>query len=407
MKILCVFGEHNYGDPSRGQGYEYSNFLPAFRRLGHEVVFFESFDRSRYRDFPDLNRQLLEAVEREDPDVVFCVLMGYEVWLETIALAQRACRARWINWATDDSWKYAEFSRFVAPGFDLYVTTSASALRRAEAAGLHNVALSQWAANAECYAAPLPAGECRYPVSFVGSAYGNRPKWIAGLKARGIAVSCFGHGWEGGPVAAGEIPRIIRASVISLNFGDSGVVWNGLLPHRSRQIKARIFEVPGAGGFLLTEPAERLDEYYKPGEEMELFHNLEELVQKIEHYLAHPEQRDRIAHAGHARTVAAHSYDMRFAQLLALAVAQQPACASPPPCAVGPNEFAGIAARHRPTPLLRLLRWLLVTPCVLLWGHRRGRRAARRILFELSWRLLGRHTYTAGGWPGRLFYAES
>ena len=44
MKILCVLGEHNYGDPGRGECYEYVNFLPALKSLGHEVVFFESFN---------------------------------------------------------------------------------------------------------------------------------------------------------------------------------------------------------------------------------------------------------------------------------------------------------------------------------------------------------------------------
>jgi len=34
-------------------------------------------------------------------------------------------------------------------------------------------------------------------------------------------------------------------------------------------------------------------------------------------------------------------------------------------------------------------------------------RAARRLLFEISWRLGGRRTYSAAGLPGRLFYRES
>ena len=56
---------------------------------------------------------------------------------------------------------------------------------------------------------------------------------------------------------------------------------------------------------------------------------------------------------------------------------------------------------------MKLLRGLLVLPCSLFWGRERGARAARRMLFELSWRLAGDHTYCAAGWPGRLFYHES
>jgi hypothetical protein len=28
-------------------------------------------------------------------------------------------------------------------------------------------------------------------------------------------------------------------------------------------------------------------------------------------------------------------------------------------------------------------------------------------VFELSWRLVGARTYSADGWPGRMFYKES
>jgi len=55
----------------------------------------------------------------------------------------------------------------------------------------------------------------------------------------------------------------------------------------------------------------------------------------------------------------------------------------------------------------RVLRVLLVVPLSVLFGKTRGARAARRLLFELSWRVTGAKTYSASGWPGRLFYRES
>jgi len=76
MKILCVFGQHNYGDPKRGLGYEYANFIPPLRNLGHEVVFFESLNKSEYKDYAELNRTLLNAVQREQPDVIFLCVNG-------------------------------------------------------------------------------------------------------------------------------------------------------------------------------------------------------------------------------------------------------------------------------------------------------------------------------------------
>jgi spore maturation protein CgeB len=409
VKILCVFGQHAYGDPGRGEGYEFANFLPALADLGHEVQLFESFDRVAYRDFADLNRQFLARIEVLQPDLVLAVLMHYELWTETLDLVRSRCRALVVNWGTDDSWKYQQFARLVAPHVDLWLTTSDDALAQAARDGLRNVVLTQWAANARAFAEPLPASACRHRVTFVGSAYGNRQRWIEALAQRGIDVECFGHGWPRGAVAATEIPRIVRESVVSLNFGDSGLHLRGLRPYRSRQIKARVFEVPGAGGFLLTEDADRLADYYAPGREIEVFGAIDDLERKIRHYLAHPDERDRIARAGHARTRREHTYVERFRAVLEMA--QKRADEHPRPgaadCRFGAGALDALAAHHARTPLLGALRSALVLPATALFGRQRGPRAARRLLFEFSWRLAGRRTYTAAGWPGRLFYRES
>lgn len=406
MKILCVFGEHNYGDPSRGECYEHANFLPALCALGHQVVFFESFSRTSYFDFADLNRQFLEKVQAENPDIILCVLLGYEIWLETLALVRESCNAVIINWSTDDSWKYEQFSMFVAPVFDIYATTSPDAVAKSEREGRSNFVLTQWAASARNLTEPLPAEKCRYRTSFVGTAYGNRSKWISGLEDRGIKVDCFGHGWKNGPVRSEEIPRIMRESVISLNFGDSGMVMRGLVPGRSRQIKARVFEVPGAGGFLMTENAESLDRFYRAGKEIVVYEGISDLVDKIDYFLSHVEERDRIATAGHVRTREEHTYELRFQNLLKIASRLRTARGAGQ-CAVDFGKFGAILRKHETGFLLRLVKFALLAPCIAVWGRKRGPRAARRFLFEISWRMVGKKTYSVSGWPGRIFYRES
>jgi len=406
MKILCVFGQYNYGNPERGLGYEYSNFLPALKNLGHEVVFFESLNKSCYKDFADLNRRLLEIVEREQPDIIFCVLMTYEIWLETFELIREGSHAALIHWATDDSWKYEQSSRFLAPMFDLHATTYPSALKKAERDGLENFMLTQWAADSSRMQPPVSADKCRYQVSFVGSTYGNRKQWVEDMEHRGIHVDAFGYGWPNGPVAAEDIAGIMRESVVSLNFGDSGVVMDGGKPVRSRQIKARVFEVPGAGGLLVTERAEHLEEYFLPGEDIVVFNDIDDMAGKIKFLLSHPDKRDAIAKAGYARTKRDHSYESRFTPLIEQALANRQLRPDPSP-GVDFDAFERIAQLHRPHLLLYLLKYLLLLPCVIIWGKHRGPRAARRFLFEFSWRYLGKKTYSATGWPGRIFYKES
>lgn len=286
MKILCVFGQHNYGDPNRGEGYEYSNFVPTLRRLGHEVLFLESRNRTCHRNFRELNEALLDKVEQNRPDVVFTVLTHYEIWLETWEILRDAGIAATVNWTTDDSWRYDQFSRLVAPAFHAFTTTYPAIYARYQREGISHVLLTQWAANAVNLQAPLPATQCQYTVSFVGTAHTKRPAWVTALRQRGIDVACFGYGWPHGPVSADDISEIIRSSAVSLNFASGAIVWNKLLPCSTNQVKARTFEVPGAGGFLLTEWAEGLDRYYTPGWEIAVFRDLDELEDKIHYYLA-------------------------------------------------------------------------------------------------------------------------
>lgn len=401
MNILCVFGEHAYGDPARGEGYEFVNFLPVLRKLGHEVSFFDSLARGPYPDFASLNRALLQKVEETSPDVVLCVLMQYEVWIETIRLIRDSGTVV-INWATDDSWKYTMFSKLIGSEFDLYATTYPDVVALYHRDGIGSVCLSQWAANAEALVPPLPARECRYPVSFVGAAYGNRSVMVEALCREGVEVACFGHGWPAGPVEAKRISEIVRSSQVSLNFSSGS--GRGEVAGADRQIKARIFEVPGYGGCLLTERAPNLDRYFRIGEEILTFEGSGELIAAVKTLLANPERRDSIAQCGFERVRREHTYDRRFDHLFAEVDRR---VSSRPRRSINWLKFEAAANQHQFGLGMKAVRAILVRCAGLIWGERRGPRAARRMTFELSWRLAGARTYSAAGWPGRMFYKES
>jgi spore maturation protein CgeB len=199
-------------------------------------------------------------------------------------------------------------------------------------------------------------------------------------------------------------PRVL----ISLNFAGTPLVWNGLLPSHANQIKARTFEVPGAGGFLLTETADGLERYYTPGTEIETFTDIENLAKKIRHYLARFEARDAIARAGFERTRREHTYDQRVRELLEFACVQrrEHIASRSTTAEINWNEFRRTSQRHTMPTALRWLRSLLISVCSMVWGPQRGPRAARRLMFEVSWRVLGAKTYSAAGLPGRMFYKE-
>lgn len=401
MKILCALSRYQFGLKERGETTEYVAFLPALARLGHEVVHFETCDPVSYPTYADLNRALLAEVMRFRPDILLTVQRDYEIWLETLSRIRELGDVALITWTTDDSFKFNRVSKFIGSSYDAIGTTYEYRLSDYKRAGIEGSFLTQWAANSHWLKNPKSARDCQYQVSFVGSSYGDRAVMIRKLQLVGIDVECFGYGWPSGPISSGEIPRIMNDSVISLSFC-AGFLGDGA---NDRQIKARTFEVSGAGGFLLTDAAPGLDTIYEIGREIAVYDGFDDLVHKIKHYLLHLDERDQIALAGHAKTVEFHTYEQRLKELLQFGLERrcvryrrQRQTSSSSDCEAGVNL---------PDPklgaTLRTLRWCLVKTCCLLWGSQRGLKAARRIAFEVSFRLFGAKTFGAMSIPGRMF----
>ncbi len=400
MKILCVFTQYNYGNPERGVSIEYASFLPALKALGHEIMHFETWDSFRYPTYAAMNRALLETATAWRPNLIFTVQRDYEIWLETLQYLSRELDITLATWITDDSFKFKHYSRFIAPYYHGVGTTYDYRILDYQRAGIRSAFYTQWAANEQWLQAPKPACECAYQVSFIGTKYGDREKLIQRLHSAGLEVTCFGFGWPNGPVATEQIPQIMLNSVISLNFS-TGFRSDGV---HDRQLKARTFEVPGAGGFLLSEYAPSIEQFYRIGSEIDVFDSPDELEQKIRFYLQSPALRDSMANTAHKRTRAEHLYPCRLRELLDFALQKKAGTTHQNAAKARSGQNKEVLLKARPLSLgERLYRNVIVYACRLVWGQQRGLQAARRLTFEASVRLLGWRTFTANGSPGRLF----
>jgi len=115
---------------------------------------------------------------------------------------------------------------------------------------------------------------------------------------------------RGMPVTGSMYAKILQAARINLAITS----WTGRI--EVDETTTRSFEIPACGGFMLHERTPELLELYEEDREVACFGSVEELASKIDYYLAHPEERQAIARAGHARCVPAYSYDTRMKALL-------------------------------------------------------------------------------------------
>ncbi|MCL1985093.1 MAG: glycosyltransferase [Betaproteobacteria bacterium] len=88
----------------------------------------------------------------------------------------------------------------------------------------------------------------------------------------------------------------------------------------SKQMKGavnqRLFDVPAAGSFVLTDWRDQTESLFEPGKELIYYREPEEAPELIRYFLAHPEERRRIVQAARTRVLAEHTWTHRVQNIL-------------------------------------------------------------------------------------------
>lgn len=103
-----------------------------------------------------------------------------------------------------------------------------------------------------------------------------------------------------------DMPKVFAGSKINLNLS---------LRTITSGIPLRVFDIMGAGGFVLTNDQPELSELFVEGEDYEAFRSEEEMLDKIDYYLLHEEERKKIAENGCRKVRSSHTYTERILQI--------------------------------------------------------------------------------------------
>lgn len=110
------------------------------------------------------------------------------------------------------------------------------------------------------------------------------------------------------PVEAGEAISIVYAgSKINLNMALKGM--EGATPRR-------ILDIMGAGGFMLSSYCEETAQLFEEDKEIVMFRTPEELLGKVDYYLAHDREREKIADAGQRKVLEFYTHERKFRKLM-------------------------------------------------------------------------------------------
>ena len=320
--------------------------LVALRNLGHDVVEVDQLpgDLARVHDsfgwrvqrrlFGDrddsrLNVRMLEVPRGFAPDVVW-VDKGLTVEPATlIALRERWPEAIQLNYSGDDMFNPRNQTatwRGCLPLYDLCVTTKSFNVPELKAAGAREVQFVDKGFSPEVHRPHQVTPELRErlggDVGFVGWPEAARERSIRHLARNGIEVRIWGP-WprhqsapniriEGRPVWEDEYAQALSSFRINLGF----------LRRANRDLQTtRSVEIPACGGFLLAERTPEHERLFRENVEAVFFSDDDELLEKVRYYLAHDDERARIAAAGYRRCIDdGYAYDRRLDFILGRAL---------------------------------------------------------------------------------------
>jgi spore maturation protein CgeB len=317
LNIIALYHHYNW------ENYSLKPALEKFGQIRH-YDWFDKFNHQRHdwhkASKGEMNKDLIRQVSiwmaEKKADVIFTYLSG-EIIEPSVLQALRSHKIPLINLALNDKEHFvgkvkngrAWGARDICSFFDICWTSTEDAVIKYVVENALPLYLPE-GANPDIHK-PYNLGKT-IDVSFVGQCYGNRADTINTLRKQGIAVETYGIGWPNGPLSTEEMIKLYSRSRINLGFG-------GIAGYKDTFcLKGRDFEIPMSGGLYLTEDHPELASVFKSGKEIITYRGIDDLLQKIRYYLAHPAEAEEIRINGYKRSLHEHTWEMRFDKIFRL-----------------------------------------------------------------------------------------
>ena len=291
---------------------DYQSRQPLLRKIEYRLVMGPNVAR--------LNKDILAAVERSRPDVVWCDKVLW-IWPGTLDRL-RSMHIVTVSYMIDNffgprrdpGWRmYAK----TIPHYDLHCTQRDANVVSYKHAGARDVIKVQTAFEPTLQFPPEPPytdAQRNRDVSFVGTPYDQRAKTLSRLHADGVPVVISGgpQHWKPalGPELYGQLYK--EGELFSQQYREA--IWRSkinlsFLTHSNQdEFAHKSFEITACGGFMLAERSAGHAARFVENEEAVFFEGYDELLAKIQKYLPDEAARNRIALAGQKRAWAS-GYD--------------------------------------------------------------------------------------------------
>ncbi|MGG3283045.1 glycosyltransferase family protein [Paenibacillus solani] len=278
------------------------------------------------------SEDIVRLAKEFQPDLVLA-LNGVVLEAETLkVLRDRGFKT--AIWFTDDPY-YTDWTVSIAPRYDYIFTLESNCVSFYRDLGCQHVYHLPFAVNPNVFYPKHVPTSYQTDICFIGTAYWNRVELMDQLapvlKNKRVVIS--GWWWDRMQNYTQLSDKIKLGDWMSPE--DTATYYNGakivINHHRSsdddtinansRKLKAlsvnpRTFEISGCSTLQLSDTRHDMDQLYSLGAEIETYASHAELMDKIDYYLRHEEERQRIALNGLIRTRKDHTYHKRLSLML-------------------------------------------------------------------------------------------
>ncbi|EKD83493.1 MAG: hypothetical protein ACD_39C00636G0005 [uncultured bacterium] len=266
------------------------------------VVYQRLYEKLGHRGF---NRYIKQLIDDEKIEAVFCLLaMDFEIHADFLAeLRQKTLVALYFG---DDCTYYDMHFKYLCQGADFVFTN----IIYAESKYLEIGIPAKFLVPAFDVSQVKPLNlERDIDVSFIGMVNNRvgRARYINHLIKHGIRVETYGAGTENGPVSQEKKLEIYNRSKINLDFTGLSEFTVYTLDYpiyaRKKHPKGRSLEIALSRSFLLSENAPGIEHYLTPGKEIAVFNDENDILEKVQYYLTHTEEREKLANNAYERAL--------------------------------------------------------------------------------------------------------
>jgi hypothetical protein len=287
--------------PTDDNGYKgrFAPLQPHFK----SVHYFEYTSGCASLGLGAAERRIEALVSGEKIDIVLCCLFASDHQLSVEFLSSLGTKAKLVFWFADDSTYFEVYDRYYAQIADAVLSSDGFAVQAYKRLEIPAVFCPEVVITNKLE--PVKA-EQDIDVSFIGDmTKRGRKEYVEFLRDNGIKPVVFGAGSGNGYLPFDKISEYFCRSRINLNFTQIGelnwITADEPLLNRVRQNTGRPREIALAGAFCLSEYSPSLEDSFKIGEELDVFRDKAELLEKVRYYLANPARRDALAAAARAR----------------------------------------------------------------------------------------------------------